>query len=135
MATTNIMNSTNGVLMLEGVVIAELTGCQISITHSPRNVTNKESQGWKELLEGLREFSASASFMYIPNGSWATIFAAYTGRTQLTLRLASTEAGDDYYEGEVYFTSGTLDSPAQEDNVVCDVSFDGTGPITEGATV
>lgn len=129
------MNSTNGVLLIEGVVVAELTGCSLNITHSARNTTNKTSQGWRELLEGLREWSMSCQAMYIPNGAWNTIFAAYTGRTQVTVRLASTEGGDDYYEGEAYFAQGTLDSPQQEDNVVFDVSWDGTGPITEGATV
>lgn len=135
MATTNILNSTNGVLLIEGTVVAELTGCSLNITHSARNVTNKGSAGWKELLEGLREWTMSCSAMYIPNGSWVTIFAAYTGRAQLTVRLASTEGSDDYYEGEAYFASGTLDSPSTEDNVVFDVSWDGTGVLTEGATV
>ena len=134
MATTTILNSTNGVLLVEGVVVAELTGCALTVTHSARNVTNKGSAGWRELLEGLREWSMTCSAMYIPNGSWVTLFAAYTGRTQVTVRLASTAGGDDYYEGEAYFASGTLDSPAQEDNVVWDISFDGTGVLTEGAT-
>ena len=132
MATTNILNSTNGVITIEGTVIAELTGCSLTITHSPRNITNKTSAGWKELLEGLREWSMSASAMYIPNSTYVTIFAAYTGRTQLTLVFKSLTSGDDNYTGEAYFTTGTLDSPAQEDNVVFDVSFDGTGVLTEG---
>lgn len=135
MATTNILNSTAGVLLIEGTVVAELTGCNLSITHSPRNTTNKGSAGWRELLEGLREWTMTCSAMYIPNGDFNDIFAAYNNRTQVTVRLASTAAADDYYEGEAYFSSGTLDSPAQEDNVVWDVSFDGTGPLTEGATV
>jgi predicted secreted protein len=128
------MNSTNGVILIEGTVVAELTGASLSITHSPRNVTNKGSAGWRELLEGLREWNGSVNAMYIPNGAWVTLFAAYNSRTQVTLRFASTEVGDDYYEGEAYFGSGTLDSPAQEDNVVFDVSFEGTGVLTEGAT-
>lgn len=134
MATTNILNSTSGVLLIEGTVVAELTGCSLSLTHSARNVTNKDSAGWKELLEGLREWSMTASAMYIPNGDFNDIFAAYNGRTQVTVRLASRVGSDDYYEGEAYFASGTLDSPAQEDNVIFDVSFDGTGVLTEGAT-
>ncbi len=134
MATTTILNSTNGVLLIETVVVAELTGCSLSITHSPRNTTNKTSQGWRELLEGLREWTMTCSAMYIPNGSFNTIFAAYTGRTQVTVRLASTAGSDDYYEGEAYFGTGTLDSPSQEDNVVFDVTFEGTGALTEGAT-
>lgn len=134
MATTNILNSTNGVLLIGGTVIAELTGCNMSLTHSARNVTNKQSLGYKELLEGLREWAMTASAMYIPNGSFPTIFAAYTGRTQLTIRLASTVSADDYYEGTAYLASTTLDSPSTEDNVVFDVSFDGTGAVTEGAT-
>lgn len=134
MATTNILNSTNGVLMIGGTVIAELTDCAVSITHSPRNVTNKQSLGYKELLEGLREWSMTASAMYIPNGSFPTVFAAYTGRTLLTVRFASTVAADDYYEGTAYLTSANLNSPSTEDNVVFDVSFDGSGALTEGAT-
>lgn len=134
MATTNILNSTNGVILIEGVVVADLTGATLTITHSPRNVTNKDSAGWRELLEGLREWSASVNAMYVPNASWATLFAAYKDRTQVTVRFASTAAGDDYYEGEAYFASGTLDSPAQEDNVVFDISFEGTGVLTEGST-
>lgn len=128
------MNSTNGVITIGGTVIAELTGCSLTITHTTRNTTNKTSAGWRELLEGLREWSMTASAMYIPNGSWNTIFSAYNGRTQLSLVFESTEAGDDSYSGTAYFTNGTLDSPAQEDNVVFDVSFDGTGALTEGAT-
>lgn len=134
MATTNILNSTGGVLLIGGTVVAELTGCSLSITHSARNVTNKDSAGWRELLEGLREWSMTCSAMYVPNGSFATVFAAYTGRTQLTVRIASRAADDDYYQGTAYFASGTLDSPAQEDNVIWDVSFDGTGTLTEGVT-
>lgn len=135
MSTTNIMNSTNGVITIEGTVIAELTGCSLTITHSPRNTTNKTSAGWRELLEGLREWSMSATAMYVPNSTFVTVFAAYTGRTQITLVFQSTAGGDDNYTGEAYFTNGTLDSPAQEDNVTFDVSFDGTGVLTEGNTV
>lgn len=128
------MNSTNGVITIGGTVMAELTGCSLTITHSPRNVTNKGSAGWRELLEGLREWSMSATAMYIPNGTYNTVFAAYSGRTQVTLVFQSTAASDDNYTGTAYFTNGTLDSPAQEDNVTFDVSFDGTGVLTEGAT-
>ena len=134
MATTNILNSTNGAITIGGTVMAELTGCSLTITHSPRNTTNKTSQGWRELLEGLREWSMSATAMYIPNGTFNTVFAAYSGRTQVTLVFESTEASDDSYTGTAYFTNGTLDSPAQEDNVTFDVSFDGTGALAEGAT-
>lgn len=135
MATTEVMNSTNGVVMIGGTVVAELTGASLNTTHSMRNTTNKTSAGWREGLEGLREWGMSCDAMYIPNGSFSTIFAAYTGRTQLTVRWASTEADDDYYEGTAYFANGTLDSPAQEDNVVFNISFDGIGALTEGATV
>lgn len=134
MATTNILNSTNGVITIGGTVMAELTGCSLTITHTPRNVTNKDSNGWKELLEGLREWSMTASAMYIPNGTYNTVFAAYNNRTAVSLVFKSTVASDDSYSGSAYFTTGTLDSPSQEDNVVFDVSFDGTGVLTEGAT-
>jgi len=135
MATTTILNSTEGVLLIEGTVVAELTGCSLNITHSARNTTNKGSAGWRELLEGLREWTMSCSGMYIPNGAWVIIYAAYISRNQVTVRMASTFTGDDYYEGEAYFSNGTLDSPTQEENVVFDVSWDGTGVLTEGATV
>ena len=134
MATTNIMNSTNGVVSVGGVVIAELTGAKLGNQHSPRDTTNKGSAGWGEKLEGLRTWNMSASAMYIPNGSFSTLWAAFNGRTALTVRWTSTAASDDYYEGSAYLGNLDLDSPGAEDNVVFDVTFEGTGVLTEGAS-
>ena len=38
-------------------VIANCTDASLSITHDLRDITTKDSAGWRELNEGLRSFS------------------------------------------------------------------------------
>ena len=38
-------------------LVAFAQNCTLNVNHSPREITNKESAGFKEILEGLRDFS------------------------------------------------------------------------------
>lgn len=137
MATTAVMNSTRMAMYVGGTIVGESTDASLSITMEPRDVSNKTSEGWRELLEGRRSWSGSASGMYIPNDSnynFDDIFSTYVNRDQVTIRIASSEAGDVYYEGSAYITSANLNSPDSEDNVTFDISFEGTGVLSTGAT-
>lgn len=45
-------------------LIAFAQNCTLNINHSPREITNKESAGFKEILEGLRDFSVDIDGAY-----------------------------------------------------------------------
>lgn len=140
MASTNIVNSTNLALYIGALAadkIAFSTDAQFSVTMDPRDITNKDSGGWRELLEGLRSWNMSTSYLYLPSASWGftDFFSAIVARVPLEAFFQPTESGgdgDEYYTGDVYVTNGNLSSPNTEDNVVVDSSFEGTGPVTEG---
>ena len=46
------------------ILIAFAQNCTLNVNHSPREITNKESGGFKEILEGLRDFSIDIDGAY-----------------------------------------------------------------------
>ena len=45
-------------------LVAFAQNCTLNVNHSPREITNKESGGFKEILEGLRDFSIDIDGAY-----------------------------------------------------------------------
>ena len=45
-------------------LVAFAQNCTLNVNHSPREITNKESAGFKEILEGLRDFSIDIDGAY-----------------------------------------------------------------------
>ena len=78
--------------------------------------------------EGFYAFDSS-------NFDFQDLFLQFEARTSFKLRFAygsgtPTESGDTYYEGDVYITSLSLDSPL-EDSATFSASFEGTGVLTD----
>lgn len=132
MATTGILNSTDLRVYVGGTAIAHATDASISISMSPRDVTTFDSNGWRELLEGLRQFSISSSSLYAMDAAYGVsdLATLLTGRTTATVRFSTSETGDEVYEGTCYTTSLELNSSGAEDNGSYSVSFEGTGALT-----
>ena len=138
MATTTVINTTRMAHYLGAdgseTKIAHTTDASISITHAPRDITSKDSQGWRELLEGLRSASGSASFYMLGSGD-----AAYTlhdfyhqcinSRQTIHVIFKTDDAADISFEGDAYITSVEINSSGAEDNVTVSVAFDFTGAI------
>lgn len=137
--TTNVINTTLQAWYLgtsgSNTQIAYATDGSLSITHSPRAITSKDSGGWEESLEGIRAWSGSATFWYVSDHS-----AAYTmqdffestmvNRSTIYAAFKTSNVDDTTYGGNVYIESIEVSSSAQEDNVSVTVSFKGTGAIT-----
>lgn len=134
--TTEVMNTTIMTLSIDGTVVGDCVDASMSFTHSPRTITNKQDAGWKRLAEGLREFSFTTNFMYVPDHadfSFEDTYAFITGRTTGLGRLASTTVGDNYFEGTGYLGAANLNSNGVEDNVVADFVLEGTDALSTGA--
>jgi TP901-1 family phage major tail protein len=141
MATTGVVNSTLfAIYLLESATyekVANLTDASFSFSHEPRDITTKDSGGYRELLEGLRSWSASGSgLVQYDTGSgeqgYAELYAASKDRTLVTCRFMTNVTGDTYYQGTAYVTSVEKTSPGAEDNVTFTISLEGTGAITTG---
>ena len=119
-----------------GTKIAHLTSNDFTVEHSPRDATTKDSSGYREILEGLRSGSFSADGYFAEDAAYGftDLFAAWTGRTALTVRLSSAVSGDNYYEATAYLTSLSRTAPV-EDTETFSASFDISGSVTEGTVV
>tara|TARA_R110000744_G_scaffold152392_2_gene266404 strand:- start:2325 stop:2774 length:450 start_codon:yes stop_codon:yes gene_type:complete len=125
-----------------GNLVAFAQNCSISIEHSPRDITNKESGGYSESLEGLRSWSIEMDGAYaytdaagtaLTNGADALIednvlnlrqkfFVGFGGTTTVT--------SDVRYWGECYITSWSV-SAGTEDTSTMSISLTGTGVLTQ----
>lgn len=136
MATESVLNGTLLLVYHDGQAIGRATGGSLDINHAVRDITTKDSNGWQEFLEGLRSVTVSTEHLYAEDESTGLheLAANVFTRTKVTLRVASTEAGDRFWEGDAWLTSISLNLGAPEDNASFSASFNITGELTTGAT-
>tara|TARA_R100001244_G_scaffold42085_2_gene38076 strand:- start:4683 stop:5117 length:435 start_codon:yes stop_codon:yes gene_type:complete len=125
-----------------GILVAYAQNGSLNLNLGLREITNKESSGWKESLEGLRDFSVDLDGAYawtdaagsvLTNGADDVALAnIITARTALTIKFGNVAAatGDTVYSGSVYLTSFSV-SAGTEDTATYSMSFEGTGALTQ----
>ena len=102
-----------------------------------RDISNKSSAGWRELLEAQRSWSVSCEGLYaFLDSSGAAVknyddfWTLMNTRTPLYIEIATGVTGDKYYSGQCYITSLEQSAP-MEDNMTYSMSFEGTGVLAE----
>lgn len=142
MATTNVINTTLLTFRTgagpTGTVVARQNDVTFSVNHEPRDITTKDSAGWRELLEGLRSYELSVSGLLAYDDSH-TVFTASVGieallraRTATTWILGTAVSGDVKMSGTGYYTSLEIGSPDQENNLTYSATMQGTGQYYVG---
>ena len=114
-------------------VIANCTDASLSITHDLRDITTKDSAGWRELNEGLRSFSISASALYETDADndFQALYDNYIDtRTPIFWKMAESDTGGIVLSGCGFISSLELSSPGAEDNVTFSLTIEGDGEIT-----
>jgi len=136
------LNGTDLGVYVGGTLVAYSTNATINMNHSPRSTTNKESGGWEENMEGLRNWDVSCDALYawldpsgsaISNETLSEIFTGYLAtRASFTLTFGVTTSGtgDTKYTGTAWLTSASLTAPL-EDTATFSVSFQGSGALTQ----
>jgi TP901-1 family phage major tail protein len=129
-----IINGTVFLLSIGGTALPDQTEGSISISMETRDITTKDSNGFRELLEGVRSGSISVSGLVDDDGAGgagADLFASLNGRAAVSIVFGLDGATDDYnYSCNAFCTSLEV-SAATEDNVTYSASFEITGAITE----
>jgi TP901-1 family phage major tail protein len=129
-----ILNGTVYLLSIGGTALPDQTEGSISISMETRDITTKDSAGWRELAEGLRSGSISVSGLVDDDGSGGaggTLFTTLTTRAEVALVFGFDDATDDYnYTCQAYCTSMEV-SAATEDNVTYSATFEIDGAITQ----
>lgn len=137
MATSNVVNSTLLKIYTDAttpVAVASLTDVTFSVNHEPRDITSKDSAGWRELLEGLRSWSASGTcyLAYDDTNGGDDQIDSTLNRTFIKVEIGTGETGDPQITGEGYVTSFEIASPGAEDNVSVSFSIEGSGALYKG---
>jgi len=119
-------NSTDG----SETILAHATECSISISEDARDVTTKQSAGWRELLEGLRSFSVSTSHLHAEDASngFDDLFTAFNSRSEVSILFSTEETGDKRFNARARIASLEMNA-GTEDNVTFSATFEGTGAL------
>lgn len=124
-------------------LVAFAQNCTININHSPREITNKESGGYKEILEGLRDFSIDVDGAYawtdasgtaLANGADDLVNSNILTRAAVSFIFGDTQTTSDVsYSGSGYITSVSL-TGGTEDTATYSLTIEGTGALTQTVT-
>ena len=123
------------------ILVAFAQNGTLNVNHSVREITNKESNGYKEVLEGLRDFTISLDGAYawtdasgsaLTNGADDILNSYILTRSSLIVRFGNTTGatGDIYYQGTVFLDSFSATAPT-EDTATYSLNFTGTGALTQ----
>ena len=122
-------------------LVAFAQNCTLNVNHSPREITNKESGGFKEILEGLRDFSIDIDGAYAwTNAAGAALTNGIDdvletnvldARQAVSFIFGDTASTSDIsYSGSGYITSVSM-TGATEDTATFSLSIEGTGVLTQ----
>ena len=137
------LNGTELGVYIGGTLIAYSTSATLNMNHSTRSTSSKESGGWEDNMEGMRNWDVSCDALYawldpagsaISNSTLSDMFTAYIAtRASFTLTFGSTSTtgvGFTKYTGDAWMTSASISAPL-EDTATFSVSFQGSGALTQ----
>ena len=122
-------------------LVAFAQNCTLNVNHSPREITNKESAGNKEILEGVRDFSIDVDGAYAWTDSGGTALTngaddllqtkLLANRLKVDFIFGDTAATSDVsYAGSGYITSMSF-TGGTEDTATYSMTIEGTGALTQ----
>lgn len=123
-------------------LVAFAQNCTLNVNHSPREITNKESGAFKEILSGLRDFSIDIDGAYAwTNAAGAALTNGIDDLLQTNILanpivevdfiFGDTAATSDIsYSGSGFITSVSL-TGGTEDTATYSMSIEGTGALTQ----
>ena len=141
-ATDGQINGTELRVFLGGTLVAYSTSATLNVNHSTRSTSSKDSGGWEENMEGMRNWDVSVDALYawltpgagaIGNNTLSDIFDTYMkDRTsfELTFGVTTSDTADTKYVGTAWMTSASLSAP-NEDTSTYSVSFQGNGVLVQ----
>jgi len=139
--TTAINGTDIKVYDSSGVLVAYAQSGTLNVNHSTRDISNKESSGWAEAMEGQRNWDISVDGAYawtnvsgtaLTNGADDALNSYIITRANFTIKFGNTggSTGDIVYEGTAWMTSFSVSAPT-EDTATYSLSFTGTGALTQ----
>ena len=141
-----ILNGTELKIYSSGTtnLVAFAQNCTLTVNNTTREITNKESAGYKEVLESLRDWSIDVDGAYAWTNSSASPLTdgvddliqtnILANRLQFDVIFGDTASTSDVsYAGKVYITSASM-TGGTEDTATYSLTLEGTGALTQTVT-
>jgi predicted secreted protein len=123
-------------------LVAFAQNCTLTVNQSIREITNKESAGFKESLEGLRDFTIDVDGAYawtdgtgsaLTNGADDVLETnVLNARQKVTFIFGDTTTTSDVsYSGSGFITSMSF-TGGTEDTATYSMTIEGTGVLDQG---
>ena len=120
--------SFNCTLTAGGQTIGRAQNVDLDMTADEEEVTTRDSAGWKEFLQGLKEWTAPVDNLWVPdNTGIQTLRDAYLNGTEIGVAFKDE---DNYgFSGNAIVTSLKMGQPLAE-AVAMPITLRGTGALT-----
>lgn len=130
MATTQKINGTLLLLYVDDVAVANSTSFSVSTSMSTREATTKDSAGWMEVLEGLREWGMDGEIQvtYSATFGYFDLWDIYNTRDEVLLKFSTELSGDNFLQGCGWLTDLSKEAGTEE-TTTSSFSFQGSGPL------
>ena len=133
-----IFNGTAYLLKVGGTALPDQTEGSISLSMETRDVTTKDSAGFRELAEATRSGSISVSGLVADDtDAVTTLMTSFTARSTVAcvFGVDGTSAGqDDHNFTATGYVTSIETSGSTEDNVTYSATIELTGAITLDST-
>jgi TP901-1 family phage major tail protein len=113
--------------------LARLSQVDLNIKTDTIDASDHDTQGWKDKMSGLKEWTATAKYLYFTNDvSQAAIEAALLNESNLDFDFRPLDAvSEKNYTGMGVITDWKL-SAGNSDAQAIDITIEGRGPLTPG---
>lgn len=125
-----IKNGTAFGIYAAGTLIGHGVAHNVNINHNTRETTTKDSGGWAENAEGLRDWSMDGTIRIDLDATYGVkeVFTSINNRASVAFIFESTTSGEPQWAGTGYFSK--LDIKADlESSMEYSVSIKGTGAL------
>lgn len=114
-------------------IFAHLSEWEMDVKADSIDATDHSTNGWKDKMSGLKEFSGTIKAMYFTNDvDEAAFFAALTNAADLTADFRPIDVtGETNYTGTISIT-GYKQGASGSDAQAVDITFDGRSPLVQG---
>jgi len=130
--TAGVINGTDLLVYIDAThPIGYSTTCSLALNADMRDVSNKDSAGWKAVLPGQKNWTVSCEALVVmATGSYNLKYMmdCIVNKTAISLLFKTANTGDVIFSGNAYVTSCNI-SAANEANTTMSISFQGTGAL------
>lgn len=110
-------------------VLAGQRGATLNRSSEVIDVTNKVSNGWKESISAVKEWSIDCDGIFVKDdAALMELEKAFNEGTEVTVKIGNEDFG---YTGKALITDFPLDAP-YDDVMTYSMALQGNGPLTTG---